>query len=205
MSGAAARRRIVLATRNRHKLIELRRLLDAVGVELVGLDEAAPGSPELVEDAETFAGNARSKARQAAAVTGLTALADDSGLEVDALGGAPGVRSARFAGGHGDAKANTALLLERLRGVPDAARTARFRCVIALFDPATGEERLFEGACEGRIAHAERGHGGFGYDPVFFLPDRGLTVAELEDREKDAISHRGRAVARLVDYLRSTS
>jgi XTP/dITP diphosphohydrolase len=203
--GSIAPRRIVLATRNRHKLIELRRMLEPLGVDLVGLDDVAPEVGDLVEDGETFAENARSKARQAAAITGLPALADDSGLEVDALGGAPGVRSARFAGGHGDARANTALLLERLEGVPDAGRTARFRCVIALVDPAIDGEPLFEGACEGRIAHAERGRGGFGYDPVFFLPDRGVTVAELDDREKDAISHRGQAVARLASYLRSTS
>jgi XTP/dITP diphosphohydrolase len=203
--GPAPPRRLVVATRNRHKLIELRRMLEPSGVLVVGLDEVAPDAPELVEDADTFAENARSKARQVVAITGLPALADDSGLEVDALGGAPGVYSARFAGNHGDARANTALLLERLRDVPDEARAARFRCVIAFADPAQGIELLFEGTCEGRIAHEERGQGGFGYDPVFLLPDRGLTVAQLGDDEKDSISHRGHAVRRLAAYLCSTS
>lgn len=196
--------KVVLATRNQHKLIELRRMLEATGVELVGLDEVAPDGPELIEKEDTFAGNARSKARQAAALADLPALADDSGLEVDALGGAPGVRSARYAGSHGDTAANTALVLEKLAGVPDEERTARFRCVIALYDPTSdgeGRERLFEGTCEGRIGHELRGKGGFGYDPVFLIPERGLTVAQLSDAEKDAISHRGQAVSKLKEFL----
>ncbi len=195
------RRRVVLASRNRHKVRELGRMLEDVGIELVGLDEVAPAAPELVEEGETFAENAVSKAHQAAELTGMPALADDSGLEVDALGGAPGVYSARFAGTHGDTEANNDLLLEKLEGLPDAERTARFRCVIALVDPAAGLERTFEGTCEGRIAHERRGQGGFGYDPLFYLPDRGQTVAQLPPAEKDRISHRGNAVRRLREFL----
>ncbi len=197
--------RIVLASRNQHKLIELRRMLDDTEVELIGLDEAAPGSPELTEEEDTFAGNAMSKAKQAGYLTGLPALADDSGLEVDALDGAPGVRSARFAGGHGDSEANTALLLEKLHDVPTEDRAARFRCVAALFelgvDGAEPVEHLFDGICEGQIGHEPRGSGGFGYDPVFVLPDRNVTVAQLTDDEKDTISHRGRAIRKLRAFL----
>jgi len=194
-------RRMVLATRNRDKVRELGRMLTGVGIEIVGLDDVAPGSDELHEDEDSFVGNALSKARQAVALTGLPALADDSGLEVDALDGAPGIWSARFAGTHGDYQANNALLLERMSEVPDELRTARFRCVVALVDPESGLERTFEGTCEGVIARAPRGRGGFGYDPLFLLPDRGRTVAELPPAEKDAISHRGRAVRRLIEFL----
>lgn len=199
--------KIVLASRNQHKLIEIRRMLADTNVELVGLDEIAPDGPELAEDEDSFLGNARSKAQQAAAIAGLPALADDSGLEVDALDGEPGIHSARFAGAHGDTAANTALLLERLQGVADEERSARFRCVIVLVDPEDPEdgEIFFDGTCEGRIGRKPRGEGGFGYDPVFFLPERGVTVAQLSDHEKDEISHRGQAVARLRSYLLSTS
>jgi XTP/dITP diphosphohydrolase len=192
---------MVLATRNRDKVRELGRMLTGVGIEIVGLDDVAPGSDELHEDEDSFVGNALSKARQAVALTGLPALADDSGLEVDALDGAPGIWSARFAGAHGDYQANNALLLARMSEVPDELRTARFRCVVALVDPESGLERTFEGTCEGVIARAPRGRGGFGYDPLFLLPDRGRTVAELPPAEKDAISHRGRAVRRLIEFL----
>jgi XTP/dITP diphosphohydrolase len=128
-------------------------------------------------------------------------LADDSGLEVDALGGAPGVFSARYAGPGATDADNVAKLLEALRGMPDEARIARFRCSLALLAP-DGCLRSVDGVCEGRIAHAPRGTGGFGYDPVFLLPDRGLTVAELPPEEKNRISHRGQALARAVELLR---
>jgi XTP/dITP diphosphohydrolase len=177
-------------------------MLEGVGIELIGLDQVAPDAPDLVEDGDTFVENALSKARQAMALTGMPSLADDSGLEVDALDGAPGVLSARFAGHHGDTDANNALLLEKLRGFSDEERTARFRCVIALVDPASGLEQTFDGSCEGRIGHELRGRGGFGYDPLFLLPDRGLTVAQLEAEEKDAISHRGNAVRALMEFLK---
>lgn len=198
---------VVVATRNRHKVEELARILAGLPVRLEPLDAVAPDAPDLEEAEETFEGNARSKALQAAALTGLPVIADDSGLEVDALGGAPGVLSARFAGRHGDTPANNALLLERLSAVPDEERTARFRCVIAYCDPAepgpggAPAVRTFHGTCEGRIARGPRGEGGFGYDPLFLLPDRGLTVAELGPEEKDAVSHRGRAARALAADL----
>ena len=198
---------LVVATRNQHKVQELTRMLHGTGVVLRSLEEAAPDAPsELEEQGETFVANALDKARQVVALTGLPALADDSGLEVDALDGAPGVRSARFAGVHGDSAANTALLLKRLQAVPEPSRTARFRCVIALVAPAgsAGDAEVshtFEGRCEGMIAPAPRGTGGFGYDPVFLLPARGVTMAELDAADKDQISHRGAAVCALREFL----
>jgi XTP/dITP diphosphohydrolase len=127
-----------------------------------------------------------------AKASGLVALADDSGIEVDALGGAPGPLSARFAGENASDQQRVALLLKRLKGVPPERRSARFRCLIAVARPQ-GEVSLFEGRCEGQVAEEPRGEGGFGYDPVFLLPERGLTVAELPPEEKNAVSHRGRA------------
>jgi XTP/dITP diphosphohydrolase len=155
------------------------------------------------EDAPTFAGNAEKKARAALARSGLPSLADDSGLEVDALDGGPGVLSARYAGeGHDDA-ANNAKLLVALAGVPDAQRTARFRCALVFVD-ADGTKLVAEGACEGRIGHAGRGTGGFGYDPLFVLADDegGRTMAELTPVEKNRISHRARALAKMAELLR---
>lgn len=164
-------------------------LLQARGIEVLGLD-AFPDVPEVEEDGATFEANALKKARAYAAVTGRPVLAEDSGLAVDALGGAPGVHSARWVPGT-DQDRNAALLA-RLEGVPDAARTARYVSVIALRAP-DGRERVFRGALEGRIARAPRGSGGFGYDPIFLLPD-GRTAAELTRDEKNAISHRGQAL-----------
>jgi XTP/dITP diphosphohydrolase len=154
------------------------------------------------EDAPTFAGNAEKKARAALARSGLPSLADDSGLEVDALDGAPGVLSARYAGaGHDDA-ANNAKLLDALAGVPDERRTARFRCALVFVD-SDGTRLLAEGACEGRIGHVGRGTGGFGYDPLFLLAEdaAGRTMAELAPEEKNRISHRARALAKLAEAL----
>jgi XTP/dITP diphosphohydrolase len=166
--------------------------------------------PDVIEDADTFAGNAAKKAREVSAATGLPALADDSGLEVDALGGAPGVYSARYAGaGHDDA-ANNAKLLAALAGVPSARRTARFRAVLALADVggALGSEVITaDGACEGVILEAPRGTGGFGYDPLFFAPELGMTFAEagVGRYGKRDLSHRARAMQaikpRLLAYL----
>jgi XTP/dITP diphosphohydrolase len=186
---------LVIATQNAGKLREYRALLDGLGLELRAAD-----APQVEETAETYVGNARAKARAVAAHTGCPALADDSGLEVDALGGAPGVRSARFAARGGDA-ANTALLLERLSATPPGGRTARFRCAIVVVR-ADGAELIADGVCEGRITEAPRGTGGFGYDPVFFYPPLGRTFAELSSEEKDAVSHRARAVAALRPRLR---
>jgi XTP/dITP diphosphohydrolase len=199
---------LVFATRNQGKLVELRQLI--TGLDVIDVTEAATRLgreiPDVVEDADTFAGNAIKKAREVSAVTGWPALADDSGLEVDALGGAPGVHSARFSGDH-DTPANNRKLLAALAGVPAAKRTARFRCVLALADVRgrLGDETITaDGTCEGTILDEMRGSGGFGYDPLFLLPN-GQTMAELDHASKNAISHRGRAMqaieARLRAYL----
>jgi XTP/dITP diphosphohydrolase len=202
-------RPLVFATRNRGKLVELRLLLP--GVDVLDIEEAerrvGRAIPEVDEDADTFAGNARKKAREVSAATGLPALADDSGLEVDALGGAPGVYSARYADGGGDA-ANNAKLLAALAGVPAERRTARFRAVLALADvagPLGAETITADGACEGLILDAPRGAGGFGYDPLFLFPELGQTFAELGVGTKGDLSHRARAMRaiqpRLLAYL----
>jgi XTP/dITP diphosphohydrolase len=192
--------RLVLASSNRGKLRELAALLAPLGLELIAQDSLAIAPAE--ESGATFLANALLKARHAAAASGLAALADDSGLEVDALGGAPGVRSARYAAG-GDA-ANRSKLLAALAGVPPAQRSARFRCVLALVRSADDPTPLVaEGSWEGAIAAAERGANGFGYDPVFEVPGTGRTAAELAPAEKDARSHRGQALARLLAALRA--
>lgn len=187
----------VLATRNRKKLRELHEILAGLGVACEGLD-AHPQAPEVEETGDSFEANAGLKAVQVARVLGRWVLADDSGLEVDVLGGRPGVYSARFAGeGAGD-EANRKKLLEALEGVPEAERTARFVCVIALSDP-TGRQVCFRGTCEGRVGLREVGVGGFGYDPLFEVAGSGKTMAELSAEEKHGISHRGQALRVLVD------
>jgi XTP/dITP diphosphohydrolase len=192
--------KLLVATSNAGKLREFERLLRGLRIELVSLREL-PGAPEVEEDGATYAENARKKAVELARWSGLPALADDSGLEVDALGGAPGVRSARYAGPEQDAAANRRRMLEALRGVAGAGRTARFKCAIAVARP---DGALLEGAgvCEGRIGVSEQGGGGFGYDPLFVYEPLGRTLAELPEAEKDAISHRGRAAALLIPRLR---
>jgi XTP/dITP diphosphohydrolase len=189
--------KLVLASRNPHKVREFRALLD--GVEIVALPDEVQLPPEI---GETFEANAVPKARAAAHATGRVAFADDSGIEAEALGGAPGVRSARFAGdGASDADNLAKLIAEAPPGSPLA-----YVCVIALIDPVTGEERTFEGRCTGTMAPTPRGTGGFGYDPVF-VPDGGdgRTMAELSPAEKDAISHRGRAARALLQHLRTAN
>lgn len=201
---------LVFATRNPGKLRELRQLI--TGIEVIDVGEAAArlgrAIPDVVEDADTFAGNAIKKARAVSAATGLPALADDSGLEVDALGGAPGVYSARYAGDQHDDAANNAKLLAALAGVPTAQRTARFRAALALADvsgPLGAEVLVADGACEGVILDAPRGTGGFGYDPLFFAPELGQTFAEAGVGPKSDLSHRARAMRamrpRLLAYL----
>jgi XTP/dITP diphosphohydrolase len=189
---------LVLATRNPGKVAELTRLLAGAPFRLEGL-LAHPEAPEVAETGATYADNALLKARAVAQACGLPALADDSGIEVDALGGRPGVQSARYSGG--GAADNVALLLRELRGVPPERRTARFRCVIAVVWP-DGRERLVEGSCEGIIAEEPRGEGGFGYDPVFVDPGSGLTFAELSEERKNALSHRARAALSCLAMLR---
>ena len=184
-------KRLLLATNNPGKAAEYRALLEGCGWELVTPRDLGL-SLEVEEVGGDYAENARIKAEAFAKASGLVALADDSGIEVDALGGAPGPLSARFGGEGASDEQRVALLLERLKGVPPERRSARFRCLIAVARPA-GEVSLFEGQCEGRVAEEPRGEGGFGYDPVFLLPERGLTIAELPPEEKNAVSHRGRA------------
>lgn len=200
---------LVLASANAGKLREYRALLGDLGLELYSLADL-PDAPALAEPADTYLANARAKARALAVHCRLPALADDSGIEVDALGGAPGVRSARFAAdamqrsARTDDRTNVALLLGRMRKVPDDRRTARFRCVIVVVH-SDDRELVAEGACEGVITHAPRGGGGFGYDPVFLYPPLDRTFAELSPVEKDRVSHRARAVAQLrpalLDFL----
>lgn len=214
-------RPLVFATRNRGKLRELRELLP--GLEVVSVDEAAARLGVVIDDVEedrdTFVGNARKKAEEIARLTGWPALADDSGLEVDALGGAPGVYSARYggpvdpaeeAGPHGGDLVRNRRLVTALAGVPAAERTARFRSVLVLADPAgpLGDQvEISEGTCEGQILEAPRGDEGFGYDPLFLVPALGQTFAELPSSAKAELSHRGKAMAalrpRLIAYLQS--
>lgn len=185
---------VVIASNNAHKIDEIRAALDFEGWEFASLKEAGVASdPE--ENAETFEGNARIKARAAHEVSGRAVLADDSGLEVDALQGEPGVRSARYAGVHGDDAANNRKLLEKLAEIPDAERTARFVCALVFVDE-DGTELTARGTVEGRIGYEEKGTEGFGYDPLFLPDDFGgsRTFAEVSQSEKTAISHRGRAL-----------
>jgi len=191
--------KIVLATTNAHKLRELQQILAADTLSIVPLS-AFDGCPDVVEDGSSFEENALKKAREIAAHTGCPAMADDSGLEVDALGGEPGIYSARFAGEPRSDSRNIALLLERLQGVPPEQRGAQFRCVIALVTPG-GRELVAQGLCRGRITYAPTGSDGFGYDPVFLHEPSGRTFAELSAEEKNSLSHRGRAAAALRERL----
>jgi XTP/dITP diphosphohydrolase len=210
VSTDGAPRKLVVATRSGHKLRELRELLHSPGDELVSLDDLGVAG-EPVEDGLTFETNARIKARFAARATGLPALADDSGLEVDALGGAPGVYTRRYAGPDATDADNNAKLLQALAGMPAEGRTARYVCVLALALPGEAGPRgglrilTRRGTCRGRIASAPRGTGGFGYDPIFepaSEPPGGQTLGEWSAEAKNAISHRSRAAARMSPVLR---
>ncbi|MBI3099503.1 MAG: XTP/dITP diphosphatase [Planctomycetes bacterium] len=184
---------LLLGTRNLHKIREITAILAGLPLTLHDLREF-PRAPEVEETGATFRANAELKARTWAAVTGLPTLADDSGLEVDALGGRPGVTSARYAGPGADDGANNRKLLEEMAGVPAGRRTARYRCVIVVAAPA-GLLACAEGTCEGRMAESPRGDGGFGYDPLFLIaPVFTRTMAELPAEEKNRISHRARAL-----------
>lgn len=193
--------RVVLATRNKHKVAELRRILDGSGmdIELVGTEEFAD-LPDVAETGATFAANALLKAKDVAQRTGLVAIADDSGLCVDALNGMPGILSARWAGKHGDDLANLELVLAQLADVPQSRRGAAFHCAAAVATPE-GDERVVEGVLEGTLIDSPRGTNGFGYDPIFTPRGYVLTTAELTPEEKDAISHRGQAFRALVPVL----
>jgi XTP/dITP diphosphohydrolase len=194
-------RQVLLASRNGKKLAELQRIISAhaTGIELVGLADV-PEYPEVPETGLTFGENALLKAREGVRRTGLPTVADDSGLAVDALGGAPGVFSARWSGRHGDDQANLRLLLDQLADLPDEHRGAAFVCAAALVLPG-GKEHLVDGRQVGALIRAPRGSGGFGYDPIFLGEGQTRTNAELSPDEKDAISHRGHAFRALAKLL----
>jgi XTP/dITP diphosphohydrolase len=193
--------RVMLATNNEAKLAELRRIVAATApnVQVLGLADA-PRYPQPAETERTFAGNALLKARACLAATGLPALADDSGLEVDVLNGMPGVRSARWAGPQADDAENNALLLRQLADVPPTDRTARFVCAMAAVLP-NGTEHVRLGVMSGRLVEAPMGQNGFGYDPLFLADGQAMTNAELAPAAKDSISHRGQAVRAIVPVL----
>ena len=194
--------KVVLATGNMHKVEEIARIVADLGLPLMIQAPFAP-LPEVIEDGDTLAANASKKAAQVAEALGCATLADDTGLEIDALGGAPGIHAARWAGPECDAGRNVAKALRELAGVPEGKRTARFRCVIALC-PGPGQEPLLaEGTVEGRIAETPCGAGGFGYDPIFHLPELGCTMAELSEARKNRLSHRFRALEALGRLLRA--
>jgi XTP/dITP diphosphohydrolase len=199
MTGTAAK--LVLATRNPAKLAELSRILadGRVPVDLVTLD-GFPDLPEVTETGRTFAENALLKARAVAAFTGLPAVADDSGICIDALNGMPGVLSARWSGAHGDDEANLRLVLAQLADVPPGQRGAHFACAAALVLPS-GSEHVTEGVLDGSVIDAPRGTNGFGYDPIFVPESSGLTTAEMAAADKDKISHRGRALRALAPVI----
>ncbi len=189
---------IVLATRNRHKINEIRQILNNLPVQLLSLDDFVH-VPEVIEDRDTFQGNALKKAQEIFAFTGIPTMADDSGLEVEALNGAPGVYSARFSGEDATDLKNNLKLLRLLKNVPSDQRKSQFRCVAAF----TGNEKehIEEGVCSGEIIDDFRGSQGFGYDPLFYLADLRKTMAELSADEKNKISHRGKAFRKMAVYL----
>ncbi len=198
---AADRPRLVLATRNPHKVLELRRILAEAALDVEVLDAAAfPDVPDVVESGVTFAENAALKAHATAAATGLPAVADDSGLCVDVLGGAPGVFSARWSGRHGDDAANLRLLLDQLVDVPAIHRGAHFACAAVVATP-DGAQRVAEGVMTGALIWEPAGDNGFGYDPIFVADGEQRTNAQLQPAEKDAISHRAKALRALVPLL----
>jgi len=194
--------KLLLATRNRNKVIEMQHALEDTGWQVVMLSDIV-GAPDVEEDGATFKDNALKKARSAARFSHRWTLAEDSGLEIDALGGEPGVRSARYAGEGATDAERIRKVLGHLVSVRDEQRTARFRCLMCVIDPA-GNENCFEGRCEGRIAHRAAGSSGFGYDPIFIPDGYDQTFAELGLGAKSKISHRARALEQLIDYLRKT-
>lgn len=195
---------LLFATRNKGKVREFRELFADMALEIRTLDDIPP-VPEIIEDADSFTGNAIKKAVETARASGLMTLSDDSGLEVDSLDGAPGVHSARFAGAHGDDDANNKKLIELIANVPLQHRTARYRVVLAFADttgPLSERPHTEQGVCEGRIRFEPAGEGGFGYDPYFEPQGFTRTMAELAPDEKNRISHRGFASRRMRDFLR---
>ena len=194
---------LVLASGNQKKLDEMRAILEPLALKVVPQSDFQV--PEAEETGLTFVENAILKARNAAAHTGLPAIADDSGLEVDALNGAPGIYSARFSGADASDAKNNALLIDMLGDLPDAPRTARYQAVLVLMrHPDVPTPLICQGTWEGEILLAPRGNGGFGYDPHFLIPELGVTAAEMDPAEKNRVSHRGRALKALMDALRET-
>jgi XTP/dITP diphosphohydrolase len=193
---------VVLATRNAGKRAELSLLFSGLGISLVSIPDVLPDDFVVHEDGDTFEANAILKARAVCKASNLMALADDSGLEVDALGGRPGVRSARFAHDRATDAENNAALLRELEAVDEDALSARFRCVLALASPWEQDVIVVEGRCEGSIARTPRGSGGFGYDPLFIVTGQdGRAMAELSEQQKNLVSHRGRAAAAMLPEL----
>ena len=188
----------IIATHNMKKRNELARILEPLGVEVLTAEQAGVELTDVEETGTTFEENARLKSESGCKETGMPCIGDDSGLMVDALDGAPGVYSARYAGDHGNDPANIALLLENMKDVPDEKRTARFMCTVCCTYP-DGSEIVVSGKCEGKIGYEPKGDGGFGYDPVFMVGDK--SFAELPAEEKDKISHRGNALKALADAL----
>ena len=193
--------KLLLATRNRDKVVEMQHALEGTDWQVITLSDIV-GAPDVEEDGATFCDNALKKARSAARVSRLWTLAEDSGLEIDALGGEPGVKSARYAGEGASDADRVRKVLGHLTSVPVERRTARFRCVMCIIDPAD-QENCFEGCCEGRIANDARGSSGFGYDPIFMPDGYDKTFAELGLGVKSKISHRARAMQQVLAFLRS--
>ena len=193
------KRKLILATRNKGKLKEIQVLLSDLDINIMSLDEAE-NAPHVVEDGKTFMENAFKKAKVIAEATGIMALADDSGLEVDALDGAPGVYSARYSGENASDASNNEKLLANLEGVSSGKRGAHFSCVIIVYHPS-GQWISTEARCEGEITNKIIGDQGFGYDPVFYLPSINRTMAQLSPEEKNSLSHRGKALAELKSKL----
>ncbi len=191
--------KLLLATRNRDKVRELKAMLAGLPLELISAADM-PGLPEVEEDAETLEGNAIKKARTLFELTGIPAMADDTGLEIDALDGAPGVYSSRYSGPDATYRDNVEKVLRALQNVPEAQRTARFRTVVAFVSET--ETKTIEGICHGRITAEPRGSGTFGYDPIFEVAGTGKTMAEMTLEEKNRISHRGRAMAQFVEFIK---
>lgn len=193
-------KRIIFATGNEHKMIEIRSIIGNLGYEILSMKEAGI-DVDIVEDGSTFEENAMIKAKALMELTGDIVLADDSGLVIDYLNGEPGIYSSRYLGEDTSYDVKNSIILERLEGVPDDKRTARFVCAIAAAFP-NGQTEVKCGTIEGIIGHEIKGENGFGYDPIFFLPERGCTTAQLTDDEKNAISHRGKALRLMAEVIK---
>ena len=194
--------KMVLASQNKHKLKEIEKITEDFGISLITMEEAGLGNLDVVEDADTFEGNSEKKAREVMEASGLSAIADYSGLMVDAIGGYPGVYSARFSGPGATYDSNNKKLLEMMKDIPIEKRTARFVSVVtAVF--ADGRKIVARGEIEGLIAFEESGKGGFGYDPLFYVPEKGKTFAELSENEKNSISHRANALVLFRELLKA--